>query len=84
MNLRNSGVHGAAIVLEPSFGAEAFATALGIPSSKAMVRKHLADELSNLITPARFDCILYYEFVCVIESYLRLTISLIVSDAYRG
>jgi hypothetical protein len=53
MNLRNSGVHGAAIVLEPSFGAEAMATALGIHSSKAMLRKHLADELSNLITPAR-------------------------------
>lgn len=55
MNLRNSGVHGAAIVLEPSFGAEAMATALGIHSSKAMVRKHLADELNNLITPARLD-----------------------------
>lgn len=52
-NLQDSGVHGAIVVLEPSFGADAMATALGIPPSRTMIRRHLADELNSLIEPAR-------------------------------
>lgn len=52
-NLKDSGVHGALVVLEPSFNAEAMATALGIPTSKNIIRRHLTTELENLIQPAR-------------------------------
>ncbi|KAG3282206.1 KAZN-containing [Ictidomys tridecemlineatus] len=45
-NLTNSGVHGAVLVLEPTFNAEAMATALGIPSGKHILRRHLAEEMS--------------------------------------
>ncbi|KAG1658781.1 Kazrin [Nymphon striatum] len=54
-NLRDSGVHGALVVLEPSFNAEAMATALGIPTSKNIIRRHLTTELENLIQPARMS-----------------------------
>uniref|UniRef100_A0A8C2USM5 SAM domain-containing protein n=1 Tax=Chinchilla lanigera TaxID=34839 RepID=A0A8C2USM5_CHILA len=46
-NLTNSGVHGAVLVLEPTFNAEAMATALGIPSGKHILRRHLAEEMSD-------------------------------------
>ncbi|KAL3861124.1 hypothetical protein ACJMK2_007193 [Sinanodonta woodiana] len=52
-NLKESGVHGALMVLEPSFTADTFATALGIPPSKCFLRRHLASELESLIKPAR-------------------------------
>ncbi|EEC09953.1 conserved hypothetical protein, partial [Ixodes scapularis] len=52
-NLRESGVHGALVVLEPSFSAETMAQALGIPSSKNIIRRHLTTELENLVQPAR-------------------------------
>lgn len=52
-NLKESGVHGAVLVLEPTFTAEAMATALGIPPSKEYVRRHLATELEVLVRPAR-------------------------------
>ncbi|XP_028920687.1 kazrin isoform X1 [Ornithorhynchus anatinus] len=51
-NLTNSGVHGAVLVLEPTFNAEAMATALGIPSGKHILRRHLAEEMSTIIHPA--------------------------------
>uniref|UniRef100_A0A7M4G362 Kazrin, periplakin interacting protein n=1 Tax=Crocodylus porosus TaxID=8502 RepID=A0A7M4G362_CROPO len=50
-NLMNSGVHGAVLVLEPTFNAEAMATALGIPSTKHILRKHLAEEMNAIISP---------------------------------
>lgn len=50
----DSGVHGALVVLEHSFSAETMATALGIPSSKTIIRRHLATEFENLIMPARY------------------------------
>ncbi|XP_058160339.1 kazrin isoform X3 [Dasypus novemcinctus] len=51
-NLTNSGVHGAVLVLEPTFNAEAMATALGIPSGKHILRRHLAEEMSAIFPPA--------------------------------
>lgn len=54
-NLLNSGVHGAVMVLDPTFNTETMATALGIPSNKHMVRRHLIEEMKNLIGPARSE-----------------------------
>lgn len=52
-SLLNSGVHGAVMVLDPTFNTDAMATALGIPSNKHMVRRHLIEEMKTLIGPAR-------------------------------
>ncbi|XP_022255819.1 kazrin-like [Limulus polyphemus] len=54
-NLVDSGVHGALVILEPSFTADTMATALGIPASKNIIRRHLTTELENLIQPARLS-----------------------------
>ncbi|KAG9332858.1 hypothetical protein JZ751_014957 [Albula glossodonta] len=51
--LQNSGVHGAVMVLDPSFNTDAMATALGIPSNKHMIRRHLCEEMKALISSAR-------------------------------
>ncbi|XP_055078869.1 kazrin-A isoform X3 [Periophthalmus magnuspinnatus] len=60
-NLLNSGVHGAVMVLDPTFNTETMATALGIPGNKHMVRRHLVEELKNLIGPARAEAKLDFE-----------------------
>ncbi|XP_043229620.1 liprin-alpha-1-like isoform X6 [Amphibalanus amphitrite] len=52
-NLKDSGVHGALVVLELSFTADTMATALGVPQSKSMIRRHLAAEMDKLVRPAR-------------------------------
>ncbi|XP_056635891.1 kazrin isoform X3 [Diorhabda sublineata] len=52
-NLKDSGVHGGLVVLEPSFNGDTMATALGIPASKNIIRRHLTAELDALILPAR-------------------------------
>ncbi|XP_049859909.1 kazrin isoform X1 [Schistocerca gregaria] len=52
-NLKDSGVHGALVVLEPSFNGDTMATALGIPPSKNIIRRHLSTELEALVLPAR-------------------------------
>ncbi|XP_038061602.1 kazrin-like [Patiria miniata] len=52
-NLLDSGVHGALMVLEPSFDSDAMANALGIPSSKTIIRRHLTTELNSILLPAR-------------------------------
>lgn len=52
---KDSGVHGALVVLEPSVNGDTMATALGIPPSRQMIRRHLAAELEQLILPARYD-----------------------------
>ena len=49
----DSGVHGALVVLELSFTADTMATALGVPQSKSMIRRHLAAEMEKLVRPAR-------------------------------
>uniref|UniRef100_A0A3Q3MJS1 Kazrin, periplakin interacting protein n=1 Tax=Mastacembelus armatus TaxID=205130 RepID=A0A3Q3MJS1_9TELE len=60
-SLLNSGVHGAVMVLDPTFNTDTMATALGIPGSKHMVRRHLVEEMKNLIGPARADAKQDYE-----------------------
>ncbi|OAD53136.1 Kazrin [Eufriesea mexicana] len=57
-NLKDSGVHGALVVLEPSFTGDTMATALGIPPAKQMIRRHLTAELEALVVPARYS--VYY------------------------
>lgn len=52
-SLLNSGVHGAVMVLDPTFNTDAMATVLGIPNSKHMVRRHLVEEMKSLICSAR-------------------------------
>lgn len=51
-NLPNGGVHGAVMVLDPTFNTEAMANALGIPTNKHMVRRHLVEEMQTLIGSA--------------------------------
>lgn len=53
LSLADSGVHGG-FVLEPSFTGDTMATALGIPQSKNIIRRHLATEFDNLVLPARY------------------------------
>ena len=53
-NLKDSGVHGALIVLDYSFTSDDMATALGIPINKATVRRHLASEYDTLVKKARY------------------------------
>nr|XP_019944449.1 PREDICTED: kazrin isoform X5 [Paralichthys olivaceus] len=60
-SLLNSGVHGAVMVLDPTFNTDAMATALGIPNSKHMVRRHLVEEMKALIGSARTDVKQDYE-----------------------
>ncbi|XP_029973946.1 kazrin-A isoform X2 [Salarias fasciatus] len=59
--LLNSGVHGAVMVLDPTFNTDSMATALGIPNNKHMVRRHLVEEMKTLIGPARADAKQDYE-----------------------
>ncbi|XP_046635868.1 kazrin-like isoform X1 [Daphnia pulicaria] len=56
-NLRESGIHGALVILDPTFNADVMATAMGIPTSKNIIRRHLATELESLvqITRARYE-----------------------------
>ncbi|KAL3285426.1 hypothetical protein HHI36_019528 [Cryptolaemus montrouzieri] len=61
-NLKDSGVHGGLVVLEPSFNGDTMATALGIPGSKNIIRRHLTAELEALVLPAR----------STLEHYVRL------------
>ncbi|KAM3872407.1 kazrin-like [Diretmus argenteus] len=60
-SLQNSGVHGAAMVLDPTFNTDAMATALGIPSNKHMIRRHLVEEMKTLIGTARVNAKQDYE-----------------------
>ncbi|XP_047445675.1 kazrin-A isoform X4 [Mugil cephalus] len=59
--LLNSGVHGAVMVLDPTFNTDSMATALGIPGNKHMVRRHLVEEMKTLLGPARADAKQDYE-----------------------
>lgn len=43
------------MMLDPSFNTDSMATALGIPSSKHMVRRHLDEEMTALIGSARLE-----------------------------
>lgn len=48
-NLRGSGVHGALMILDPRFTAESLAALLSIPTSKTLLRRHLATHFQSLI-----------------------------------
>lgn len=45
-------------MLDPSFGADELAQALGIHSSKNIIRRHLTSELLSVLVPARYVCVL--------------------------
>ncbi len=49
----DSGVHGAVMVLDLSFNADLMANAMGIPTSKNIIRRHLATEMESLVQVAR-------------------------------
>lgn len=51
--MEDSGLHGAVVVLEPSFDSDTLASCLKIPSAKKMVRKHLSVEFEILQRQAR-------------------------------
>jgi hypothetical protein len=48
-NLRGSGVHGGLIIYEDGFNVDTMSTLLSIPSSRTLLRRHLATFLENLI-----------------------------------
>ncbi|TKS71275.1 Kazrin [Collichthys lucidus] len=50
-NLQGKGVHGALMALDPSFNTDAMAKALGIPSNKHMLHRHLYEEMKSLSLP---------------------------------
>ncbi|XP_019911193.2 kazrin, periplakin interacting protein b isoform X3 [Esox lucius] len=52
-SLQGRGVHGAVLALDLSFDADAMAVALGIPSHKHMLHRHLYEEMKALAIPAR-------------------------------
>ncbi|XP_055724135.1 kazrin, periplakin interacting protein b isoform X2 [Salvelinus fontinalis] len=52
-SLHGRGVHGAVLALDPSFDADAMAKALGIPSHKHMLYRHMYEEMKALSIPAR-------------------------------
>lgn len=48
-NLRGSGVHGSLILFENAFNSDLFATLLSIPTSKTLLRRHIATKFRQLI-----------------------------------
>ncbi|XP_017052045.1 liprin-beta-2 [Drosophila ficusphila] len=48
-NLRGAGVHGALMLYEPRFNADLLADLLSIPSSKSLLRRHLAMHFKELV-----------------------------------
>uniref|UniRef100_UPI00358E5FC0 kazrin-like isoform X3 n=1 Tax=Myxine glutinosa TaxID=7769 RepID=UPI00358E5FC0 len=54
-NLLNSGVHGALLVLEPSFNADSLATTLRLPQQNNSLRKRLTSELACILMPTTFS-----------------------------
>ncbi|KAL0978697.1 hypothetical protein UPYG_G00174040 [Umbra pygmaea] len=56
-SLHAKGVHGAVLALDLSFDADAMARALGIPSHKHMLHRHLYEEMKSLAIPARHSSV---------------------------
>lgn len=48
-NLRGAGVHGALMLYEPRFNADLLADLLSIPSSKTLLRRHIATHFKELL-----------------------------------
>lgn len=69
-SLQNSGIHGAVMVLDPTFSADSMAKALDIPNNKHMIHRHLYEEMKVLLNPARsvlFHLSIYYSLYAVGE-----------------
>ncbi|KAK3729696.1 hypothetical protein QZH41_004576 [Actinostola sp. cb2023] len=77
--LRDTGVHGAIMVLEPTFGSEEMAQSLGIHSSKNIIRRHLTSELTTLILTASHyiqpSVCQYSHYTQSVSQYGRYTLS---------
>uniref|UniRef100_A0A3B5A5W1 Kazrin, periplakin interacting protein b n=1 Tax=Stegastes partitus TaxID=144197 RepID=A0A3B5A5W1_9TELE len=61
-NLQGKGIHGAVIAMDQSFDTDAMAKALGIPSNKHMLHRHLYEEMKEVLvlTPAlTLACVLF-------------------------
>jgi len=43
------GVHGALLILEPKFNADLLATLLSIPPDKTLLRRHVSQEVNDLV-----------------------------------
>jgi len=54
--LKDSGVHGAVLVLDVNVTADVLANLLAIPTAKSYVRRHLATEYDVIVQPARCAC----------------------------
>ncbi|KAK7915917.1 hypothetical protein WMY93_011678 [Mugilogobius chulae] len=52
-NLQGKGIHGAVLVLDPSFDPEAMSKALCIPTNRHMLHRHLYEEMKALTAPHR-------------------------------
>ena len=52
--LQGKGVHGAMLALDATFDTEAMARALGIPSNKHMLHRHLYEEMKSLSIASRY------------------------------
>lgn len=50
-NLQGKGIHGAVLVLDPSFDPDAMSKALCIPSNRHMLHRHLYEEMKALTLP---------------------------------
>lgn len=60
-NLQGKGIHGAVMALDPSFDTDAMAKALGIPSNKHMLHRHLYEEMKLLAVPHRYRLYIHTE-----------------------
>uniref|UniRef100_A0A8C6SSS6 Kazrin, periplakin interacting protein b n=1 Tax=Neogobius melanostomus TaxID=47308 RepID=A0A8C6SSS6_9GOBI len=50
-NLQGKGIHGAVLVLDPSFDPDAMSKALCIPTNRPMLHRHLYEEMKALTLP---------------------------------
>jgi len=66
-SLQNSGIHGAVMVLDPTFSADSMAKALDIPNNKHMIHRHLYEEMKVLLNPARCVQLLFQSFLVAYE-----------------
>uniref|UniRef100_A0A3P8RWU5 Kazrin, periplakin interacting protein b n=1 Tax=Amphiprion percula TaxID=161767 RepID=A0A3P8RWU5_AMPPE len=64
-NLQGKGIHGAVIAMDQSFDTDAMAKALGIPSNKHMLHRHLYEEMKSLavliLTPALISAFVLFQ-----------------------
>uniref|UniRef100_A0A914UX86 SAM domain-containing protein n=1 Tax=Plectus sambesii TaxID=2011161 RepID=A0A914UX86_9BILA len=74
-NLMCAGIHGALLVLEPTFTAESLAEVLQMPAHKTLLRRHLATHFNQMLGPdivARKRDVLAQPFVVQLSPALRV------------